>query len=93
MPALLAAMIVGFCLAASAPMAGADGACPGTDASSPRFCAQSGMTDHALVVVASVVPVAPEPEPASCLPISRAEAPGIRDHAVASPPRAPPALS
>jgi len=91
MAALLAAVIVGFCLVASAPLAGAEGACAGSDASSPRFCVQSGMVDHALVGVASVVPVPPAPEPAFWLPVNRTAPLAVLHQPAASPPRAPPA--
>ncbi len=89
---LLAVAIVGFCLAASAPHAGADGTCPASDASSPRFCSQSGMADHALVAAAPIAPTPAEPEPGPWLPVSRAEPAGFRTPAATSPPRAPPSL-
>jgi hypothetical protein len=91
MAAALAAVIVGVCLVGSAPLAGAEGACAGSDASSPRFCAQSGMADRALVVVASVVPVAPAPEPACWLPVCSTAPLAVLHPTSASPPRAPPA--
>jgi hypothetical protein len=91
--ALLAAVAVGFCLTVGASLAHADGSCPGSDASAPRFCAQAGMTDHALVVVAPVIPITARPEPAAWLPVSRAQPLGKWRHPAASPPRAPPARS
>lgn len=91
--ALVAVAIVGFCVAASAPHAGAEGTCPGSDASSPRFCAQSGLVDHGLVVAAPIVPVASEPESGPWLPVSRSEPAGFPRLAAASPPRAPPSLA
>jgi hypothetical protein len=91
MAAFLAAAIVGFCLIVSAPLAGGHGACPGSDAASPRFCAQSGMADHALVMVGSPVPVAPAPEPACWLPVSRTALLAVLHYTPTSPPRAPPA--
>jgi streptogramin lyase len=93
MAALLAAVAVGFCLTVGASLVHADGSCPASDASSPRFCAQSGMTDHALVVAAPVIPVTARPEPAVWLPVSHAQPLGKWHHRAASPPRAPPTRS
>jgi hypothetical protein len=89
--ALLAAVAVGFCLTVGASLAHADGSCPGSDASAPRFCAQSGMIDHALVVVGPVIRGIARPEPAVWLPVSDAQPLGPWHDQAASPPRAPPA--
>jgi hypothetical protein len=91
--ALLAAAAIGFCLTVGASLAHADSSCPGSDASAPRFCAQSGMIDHALVVVAPVLPVTMRPEPAVWLPVSQPQPLGTWHHPATSPPRAPPARS
>ncbi len=90
---MLVAVAVGFCLTFGASLAHADGACPGSDASAPRFCAQSDMTDHALVVAAPVIPITARPEPAAWLPVSHAQPLGKWRYPAASPPRAPPARS
>jgi hypothetical protein len=91
--ALLAAVAIVFCLSVGASLAHADDSCPDSDASAPRFCAQSGMADHALVVVTPVMPVTMRPESVVWLPLSDAQPLGTWHHPAASPPRAPPSRS
>jgi hypothetical protein len=91
MVVLLAAAVLGFCFPVSAALAGAHGACPESDDASPRFCAQPGMPDHALLMVGSLVPVAAAPEPASWVPLGRTAPPVVLHYPASPPPRAPPA--
>jgi len=89
---LLAVAIVGLCLVAGAYDAGAAGSCPSPDGS-PRFCAPSGLADHALVVVAPVVPAAAAPEPETWVLVIAGERSEFQRHLATAAPRAPPFLA
>jgi hypothetical protein len=89
---LLAVAIVGFCLVAGAYDAGAAGSCPSPDGS-PRFWAPSGLADHALVVVAPVVPAAAAPEAGVWALVIPSDRPQFQRHLSTAAPRAPPLLA
>jgi hypothetical protein len=91
MVAVLAAAVLGFCSPVHAPLADVHGACPESDDASPRFCAQPGMADHALVMVGALAPVTAAPEAVSWVPRSRTAPLAVLHYPASPPPRAPPA--
>jgi hypothetical protein len=91
MVVVLAAAVLGFCFPVSAPPADVHGACPESGDASPRFCAQPGMADHALVMVGSLAPVAAAPELAFWVPLGRTAPLAVLHYPATPPPRGPPA--